>query len=159
MRFVLLFFVAWTGLSCSNRRVYNEYQHVPVEGWEKTDARLFSVAPIEEGGQYDVVIGLRTSMEYPFMSLVLVVETDVINTDTSYSTVPTMRTDTLLCSLTDARGRSKGTGVSIRQFEFPMRSVRLAAGDSLRVCVRHCMKRDMLPGVCDLGVCLIRREN
>jgi gliding motility-associated lipoprotein GldH len=157
MRFVLLFFVAWTGLSCTERRVYDEFQRVPLEGWEKTDSRLFSVDPMEEGGLYDMFIGLRTTASYPFMSLALMVETEIVRTQPE--AVSHVKTDTLHCTLTDEQGRSKGPGVSIHQFDFPVRSVSLMAGDSLCVRVRHGMKGNILLGVRDVGVYLERRTN
>lgn len=157
VRLLSLFFATSAVLSCTEeQRVFDEFQQVPLEGWEKPDLRLFAVAPVAEGGRYDLLIGLRTAAEYPFMSLALVVETEIVGTQPE--SVSRMETDTLHCALSDAQGRPKGAGVSIHQYDFPVRSVKLSAGDSLCVRVRHDMKTPALPGVRDLGVCLIRRE-
>ena len=156
--FVSSFFAACLLFSCSDRPVYDEYQHVPAEGWERGDSRLFAVSPVAEGGLFDVAISLRTTAAYPFMSLALVVETEIVDTNALGAADSRTKADTLRCPITDVWGRSKGQGVSLHQFNFPAWPVNLRAGDSLCVRVRHCMRRNLLPGVCDLGVCLTRRE-
>ena len=58
-------------------------------------------------------------------------------------------------SLVDRRGRRQGTGgISYFQYQQQLRDMRVKAGDSLVVYVRHYMKREMLPGISDVGILL-----
>ena len=65
--------------------------------------------------------------------------------------------DTLNCKLIDHNGNVKGQGVSHYQYEFKLATIPLEAEDSLHITIRHDMKREMLPGITDIGVTLIRQ--
>lgn len=147
---------------CSPDRVYDEYHPTPMKGWEKTEPVIFHVPPVSEAGDYRMEIGLRTTMEFPFTTLILAVAQEVfpsVSPSPSVSVIPRSRSTFLTCRLIEDNGRSKGNGLSIQQHSFPADTLRLQAGDSLVVSVRHDMKREILPGVCDVGMTLtpIRR--
>ena len=85
---------------------------------------------------------------YPFTTLTLVVDRML------YPSMAISR-DTVTCSLVDRRGRRQGTGgISYFQYQQRLRDVQVKAGDSLVVYVRHYMKREMLPGISDVGILL-----
>ena len=136
--------------ACTGRTVYDKYEHTPVAGWEKNDAIVFCVPKAEKAGGNDATLMLRTTDSYPFMSVTLIVQQKITPGETTY-------TDTLKCALTDEHGNSLGQGLSYHQFTFPLRTLTLAAGDSLTVSVRHDMKREILPGVSDVGYSLSMR--
>ncbi|MBQ7419403.1 MAG: gliding motility lipoprotein GldH [Prevotella sp.] len=137
-------------ISCNSRTFYNRYQHVPITGWEKNDAVTFGIPPIRQDGNYQETIGLRINGTYPFMGLTLIVD------HTIYPSLET-HSDTLSCSLIDEEGGIKGKGVVHYQYSFPINTLTLQEGDSLSINVHHDMKREILPGIADIGIILTRQ--
>lgn len=133
--------------SCHISTPYSHYESVPTAGWEKNDTISFGVPPIATAGKYKEEVGLRVSGDYPFMSLTLIVEQTVI---------PTFQTrrDTLSCLLVDKEANQLGRGVTRFQHRFHLTTLALNEGDSLHIDIRHNMKREMLPGVSDVGITL-----
>lgn len=148
----------WAGVSlmltllaaCIGNKVYYRYDHTPLNGWEKNDTLTFSVPKMPTEGLYNSHLLLRVSQGYPFMSLALIVEQTVLPSHQTH-------TDTLKCRLIDERGRTKGQGLNYYQYSFPINSMHLQAGDSLQIKVRHDMKREILPGVSDIGIQILRQ--
>lgn len=133
-------------LSCNRNTLYNKYNHTPVSGWEKNDTLFFDVPPIEFPGAFSNQLGLRINGAYPFTGLTLIVEQTVLPEKSVY-------TDTLNCSLINSdNGRPLGQGISYYQYNFKIRDIDLQQGDSLHISVRHDMKREILPGISDVGV-------
>lgn len=131
--------------ACKQRTVYYHYEHVPVTGWEKNDTLVFDLPPMAEDGSYMQEIGVSISSYYPFMGLNLVVEQQVVNTHEQ-------RTDTLVCRLVDEQGNAKGRGVSQFQYLFHLNTLKLHKNERLHVAIRHDMKREILPGITDIGI-------
>ena len=96
-------------------------------------------------------VGLRINESYPFRSLCLIVE------QTKWP-AGTHRSDTLNCTLIDPDGTVMGQGISHYQYNFHLTDQQLQAGDSLHISIRHNMKREILPGIADIGVMLFRNE-
>ena len=46
----------------------------------------------------------------------------------------------------------KGHGISTYQYNFHLTTLTLNEGDSLHIAVRHNMKREILPGISDIGI-------
>ena len=69
-----------------------------------------------------------------------------------------MRGVAIRCSLISEHGVAKGRGISNYQYIFHLTTLKLEQGDKLRVAVRHDMKREILPGIADIGVRLTRME-
>lgn len=147
--FSMILAVAWGFVSCDRAIVYYHYEHAPVAGWDKNDTLLFDVSPLT-AGSYMEQIGLRINGDYPFTSLCLVIKQTILPSGYVHS-------DTLNCSLADKDGVKKGTGLSYYQYLFHFNTLRLHDGDSLHISVRHNMKREMMPGVSDIGISL-RKE-
>ena len=136
--------------SCNSDVVYDKYNHTPLAGWEKNDTLAFDVPAMKETGRYRLELGLRTSTMFPFTGLSLVVEHIVESGHMLY-------TDTLNCRLADDKGNVLGKGVSCFQYSFIVSDIDLRKGDSLHVCVRHIMKREIMPGISDVGLKITRR--
>lgn len=136
--------------ACNRRLVYDKYQSTPVAGWEKNDTLSFSISPVDSTASYEARLGLRVTDAYPFTALTLIVEQHVYPGGE-------VRVDTVQCQLADGRGNATGKGLSYHQYQFPVATVQLQHGDSIHVRVRHDMKREILPGVSDVGMSL-RRE-
>lgn len=136
--------------SCERKTVYSQYQHVSVAGWEKNDHITFGIAPLKQAGTYQETVGMRISSDYPFMGLTLIIDQEVFPSQES-------RSDTLNCSLIDDEGNTIGQGITLYQYDFPIATTRLQEGDSLSIRIRHDMKREILPGVADIGIILTRQ--
>lgn len=155
-RYILLYIIAavCTTVSltaCDRRTVYNHYEHTPVAGWERNDTLTFNTEAVKLGGRYMEEIGLRINGNYPFMGLNLIVEQTVLPAGDR-------RSDTLNCNLIDEQGTAKGRGVSHYQYMFHLTTLRLNRGDRLHIAIRHDMKREILPGITDIGVRLSRND-
>lgn len=137
--------------ACTGNKVYDHYDHTPIAGWEKIDTLKFDVPPLRKSGLYATSMGLRINNSFPFISMTLIVEQTVL---------PANRTviDTINCPLTDKNGRVRGKGIGLYQYRFPVSVMTLHENDSLHITVRHNMKREILPGVSDVGIELARSK-
>jgi len=145
---ILLYLIAGMAVlltACDHKTVYSHYEHTAVSGWERNDTLFFQTDTMSTDGIYQEQLGIRINGSYPFMAVTLIVTQTVL---------PTLQTccDTLNCNLIDERGNAMGTGISEYQSIFPIRSIPLSRGHSLRIAVRHDMKREILPGICDIGI-------
>ena len=131
--------------ACTSHTVYHHYEAVSMTGWEKNDTVIFHVPPMTADGTYRRQLGLRVNSDYPFMGLTLIVEQTVM---------PDMlvQRDTLSCNIIDNHGHPYGHGVSCYQYQFPLPATPLQQGQSLRITIRHDMRREILPGITDIGV-------
>lgn len=136
--------------SCQEKTVYYQYAHTPVAGWEKNDTLSFDIPPLAQGGIYEERLGLRIMGSYPFMKLTLIMTQTVFPHDKS--SVKTEVSDTIECNLIDKKGSTNGQGVSYYQYAFPVKICSLNAQDSLHITIRHDMKREILPGISDVGL-------
>lgn len=126
---------------------YSHYETIGGAGWERADTLRFTAGPVDHAGQYSEELGLRANSLYPFMQLTLIVSQEA--TPSGYC-----RTDTLQARLTDDDGFVLGDGITHYQYLFPLPSATLAAGDTLRVSIRHDMLRSPLVGITDVGFTL-----
>ena len=63
--------------ACDRSVVYNHYEHVDNEGWERTDTMHFYVPPIKQTGTYHQQLMLRTNNQLPFLGISVIVEQDI----------------------------------------------------------------------------------
>lgn len=131
--------------SCTTNTVFDSYAHTPLMGWEKNDTLTFNIPQLYADGEYEEQVGLRMTNTFPFTSISLIVEQHVYPRNK-------IVTDTIKCPITDQRGNFLGNGVSAYQYMFPLKTITLSKGDSIHVSIRHNMKREILPGVSDVGI-------
>jgi gliding motility-associated lipoprotein GldH len=131
--------------ACNDKTVYHDYEQTPASGWEKNDPLSLTLPPIQETGNYKEEVGMRINGSFPFLSLSLIVEQTKLNTGEK-------QCDTLVCELINKRGYPQGKGVSQYQYLFPLKTLQLNKGDSLYIEIRHDMKREILPGITDVGL-------
>ena len=136
--------------ACNRKLVYDRYLSTPISGWEKNDTLSYDIRPVSGTDTYDMWLGLRTSEAYPFTAITLIVEQHIYPKDTIVN-------DTVNCKLTDRHGNASGTGVNFHQYRFPITELQLQDGDSIHIRVRHAMKREILPGISDVGISLRRK--
>ena len=136
--------------ACNRKLVYDRYLSTPISGWEKNDTLSYDIRPVSGTDTYDMWLGLRTSEAYPFTAITLIVEQHIYPKDTIVN-------DTVNCKLTYRHGNASGTGVNFHQYRFPVTELQLQDGDSIHIRVRHDMKREILPGISDVGISLRRK--
>ncbi|MBQ9671765.1 MAG: gliding motility lipoprotein GldH [Prevotella sp.] len=148
---ILWITVALTMVGCNRKTIYSRYQPTPLEGWEPNDRLTFSIEPMKTAGCYEEIVGLRTTSDYPFMRLTLIVEQELFPTHQ-------LMVDTIDVPIVDEDGAILGNGVSTFQYTFPLRRLDLNQGDSLQVSIHHFMKRELLPGISDVGFAVARHQ-
>ena len=141
----LMLTVACGITSCDRLPIYSHYEPTPTSGWEKNDTICFGIPPVKATGYYKEELGLRISDAYPFQGLCLIVQQTVLPSGYRHN-------DTLNCKLIDKKGTVKGTGINHYQYTFHVNTIRLVEGDSLHILVKHNMKREIMPGVTDIGI-------
>ena len=111
---------------------------MPQGGWDKTDTLFFEVPPVKEAGTYQEEIGIRTDLDYPFQSLALVVAQEIHPKG-------------------DILQKERGNGISRFQNVIYLSDIQLEKGDSLRICITHNMRREMISGLSDIGMILTKK--
>ena len=135
---------------CRQQVAYHQFRHIYEPGWDKTDTLYFDISPLSDGS-YRLDAELRSDKDYPFQKLMMEVEQTVY---------PSMRRyhDVIGCELISETGLIKGDGISYFQYQFLVRNLSLREGDSIHICLTHKMKREIMPGVTDVGVRLSRTD-
>ena len=142
LAFISIFFLL---LSCTGRKVYDTYHHTFISGWDRGEVLSYDVPRVKTASKYSTMLGLRVSDVYPFQSLTLIVEQTVYPKKTT-------RRDTLNCQIYDSRGTIRGKGISYFQYHYQVSQMNLQEGDSLHVTVRHDRRREIIPGIADVGI-------
>ena len=137
--------------ACQSEVAYHHYRHVSSPGWDKSDTLHFNIPPVRESGDYEVLAELRTDKNYPFQKITLIVSQTVIPEGNSFY-------DRLDCRLVNQNGVIEGDGISYFQYQFHVRDMKLNKGDSIHLCISHNMKREIMPGIADVGICLKQKE-
>ena len=144
---VLLTLIALCG--CQRQIVYHQFRHIYEPGWDKTDTLHFDVRPQSGDGVYSLDAQLRTDKDYPFQQLTIEVDQTVYPSKERYH-------DVIDCRLISEDGVIDGDGISYFQYEFHVCDLSLRQGDSIHISLTHNMKREIMPGINDVGVCLSR---
>lgn len=131
--------------SCQERRIYSHYESIDIEAWDKSHELELVMPPLSERGVYQEEIGIRYSKLYPYMFLQLIVEQTVFPQQKKY-------TDTIRCDMMNEHGILKSRGINLSQRLLPLRTLDLHRGDSIHFRIRHNMRRDILPGISDIGL-------
>lgn len=149
-------------ISCNDNKAYDHYEHTPIAGWDKVDELSFNVPALKDSGRYATNIGLRITNAFPYQSLTLIVEQTIVSTQHNASgnhktsLIHKTYADTLTCTLFDNKGTIKGRGINIYQYLYRVSERNLHEGDSLHITVRHNMRREIMPGIADVGISISR---
>lgn len=148
---ILLLLCAGMMAACRKSPAAFEYCPTPVEGWESGDTLRFRIDTIREAGTYSLSLGVRSSasLPYPFQRLYVVVRQQWHHPEES-------RHDTVACELVSPDGEIQGQGVSIYQYICPVGECELSEGQTGEITVNHIMRREILPGITDIGIRLER---
>lgn len=142
-----------TFTSCRESTVYYQYAHTPISGWEKNDTLSFAIPPLESAGLYEESLGLRITGAFPFMGITLIVEQEIFQ----HQHEKLVKLDTIQCNVINKDGVTTGQGISYYQYNFPINLYRFQQNDSIHIMIRHDMKREILPGISDIGIKLEKR--
>jgi len=137
-------------VACDERKIYDQYLHTPIWGWDRGDTLLYNIDSVAMSGTYQLALGLRITDQYPFTALTMIVEQHVFPADTIVR-------DTIDCKLTDDRGDFIGGGVNSYQYVFPYAERHFHKGDSIHFAVRHGMRRETLVGISEVGLTVTAR--
>ena len=122
-----------------------------MEGWESKDTLTFSIDSLTMEDTYVLSLGIRTAVNYPFQSLWVVVKQ-------SWNTPLRQRIDTVACVTHDTHGNALGKGVARSQQLMAVDTLQLPIGARGTISIRHIMRRDLLPGISDVGIELRKAE-
>ncbi len=149
--FMSLFFtVALTFVSCDRKTVYAHYEHTDTYGWEKNDTLKFGIPPLKHSGIYHEELGIRHNFSYPFKRLTVSIEQTIYPKGEK-------REYTANCNFIDEQGAKESSGIVLFQYNRPVANLELQEGDSLHICIIHNMKREILPGISDIGIMLTEK--
>ena len=131
MKIKSVFIAVMTALilsSCTENRVYDRYQHTPVVGWERNDTLKFDDIARFKDAGC-YTANLGLRINGYYPFTGLTLIIDKL-------TLPShaVESDTINCNIT------------------------VMKGDSIIVSVRHNMKREILPGISDIGYMLIKKD-
>ena len=138
-------------VACNDSRVYDKYQSLSIDGWGRTDTVTFNV-PRQEEGIYNMDLGMRVFQNYPYKSITLIVERTVIRTQHKKQTSQSYQ-------VIDNEGRLVGKrGITTSAIEQRIGIFPLQRNDSLKVSVYHIMSKELLPGISDIGIQILKRK-
>lgn len=129
---------------CDTDTVYHSYRHVAPSGWEREDTLRFHLDTLRENMRGQLSVGLRCDDRYPYKSIWVVVEGRF---------APPLLTwrDTVECRLADSLNRMQ-RGIHVYQYDTPAGSQPFTKGQTGTIRVWHCMQREHLPGILDIGI-------
>ena len=130
---------------CQQQTVFHQFRHISEPGWDKTDTLHFDIAPLQHDGTYRLEAELRTTKHYPFLQLAIEID------QTIYPSKKALN-NKIDCDLVSEEGVIGGDGISYFQYRFHVRDISLRQGDSIHLCVTHNMKREIMPGIADVGL-------
>lgn len=99
-----MLFAVWVMVSCDKKRVFDQYVTMPSAGWHRDSIVTFDLPQVDTTKTYDLFVNLRTTSDYPFSNLFLIVTLDQPNRLTLV--------DTLEYQMADATGEMLGSGFS-----------------------------------------------
>lgn len=146
---ITLFTVALTLASCNRKTIYYHYCHTNIEGWDREDTLTFHTGEIGHEGVMNEKLGIRMNSSYPFKAITIIVEQTVMPHNITFR-------DTINCPFVDDTGRLKGKGINYYDYKFPLTSIKVDKGDSIRINIFHNMRRENLPGISDIGIHILK---
>lgn len=136
--------------SCKDSRIYDHYEPIDVKGWERNDTLIFNIARQHTSGTYHLNIGMRATDGMPYTNLAMIMRIRILPGNTWI-------TDTIHYNIIDNNGKLLGkNGVSSSELQYHVTDIQLHRGDSLHITLNHCMNRDEIPGLTEVGIQLKR---
>jgi gliding motility-associated lipoprotein GldH len=144
--FVLI--VPWAFLlwSCDANRFYDQSLELPSTGWHKDSIAGFEVRVEDTVRPYNFYISIRNTDDYPFRNFYLFLSTRLPNNNETR--------DTLELILADKDGKWLGKGFgAIKDNQIIIReNLLFPLAGSYHFKIEQAMRRDILPGISDIGI-------
>lgn len=137
---------------CGRSTAYHSFRHIGNNAWNNRDTISFSLDSLPDNATYDFLIELRTNFSYPYQSIWLAVEREMRNPHL-------ILRDTAECLLNNDRENRNLPGIHSHTHSIPLNPIPLYKGQTGRIRVIHLMRRETLPGISDVGLCVRRIEN
>lgn len=147
----IVFFILGTLLfagivSCDRKRVYESYQTLDENGWNKDSVLTFNVALTDTLRNHNLYVNIRNKGTYPYSNLWLFL--------TIGSPDGKLLTDTVEFSLAEASGRWKGSGIGDLHDNHILykSSVYFPHKGEYTFQIKQGMRDNILPGIRDVGI-------
>ncbi|MBO5586434.1 MAG: gliding motility lipoprotein GldH [Prevotella sp.] len=131
--------------ACTNEVAYHHYESVAEEGWDKEDTLLFKTDTLYHTASYSIEVNLRTTSDYPYKQVMLMVEERVLPNKAK-------RIFPVTLQIASDEGEREGEKLQYYELEKQLALQQLSQGDSLQFRVYHKMRRLSLPGIKDVGI-------
>ena len=135
--------------SCDRNTLMHSYQPLKENCWDSADTVTFSLPVLTTDDNCSVLIGLRVTNSFPYEMLIMEVEQ-------RYQHPIAHRVDTVFYQLTDQSGDFTEKGINYFQYETQGLTIDLKKGQTGEIRIRHLMHREVLPGIMDVGIHVIR---
>lgn len=132
--------------ACDTNAVYHSYNHIPIDGWNKSDTLFFTPTLTDSLKAFQLSIDIRNKDNYPYTNIYLFISHN--ETDSCVFV-----TDTLECVLANKEGKWIGTGWgTLYQSSFAYMESFTYKNKNVRFKISHGMKDALLQGVSDIGI-------
>ena len=131
--------------ACTQSTLLHHSEPVDEDGWSRTDTLQYNLPTIPEDGNYQIQVGLRYDVRFPYQGLWIVAEVSLHHPMAYHC-------DTLYFKTADEEGHFIGTGLNLLQTEIKLTTLHLQKGQSGKIRLHHIMQREVLPSIKDVGV-------
>lgn len=141
--------------ACQSNIVYHSYEPVSPDGWAKSDTLVYTLPASVPAGNYEMEIGVRYQVSYPYKDIWLGISNNMQDT-------LTYATDTLHFFLFDDSGNKTGNSPGgLYQCELPYKASFPihVEGNGRTFRIAHIMADQPLKGISDVGIRLRRTAN
>ena len=152
MRKLLLLILLCTLLSaCNKQQIYSEFHSINQHGWHADSLMGYTIDISDSTAQYEVLITLRHTTQYPYQNLWLFV-------GEQYGNMP-LHSDTIECFLADNHGKWLGKGISkyTMLMLFDDAHIFSHTGE-YTFTIQQGMRTDYLQGITDIGLQIIKHN-
>lgn len=136
-------------IGCDRSTMMHTYQPLKDNCWDRTDTVAFKLSPLNIEDGCRMLIGLRVTNKFPYELLIMEVEQE-------YQHPIAQRLDTIYYRLTDQSGDFTEKGINYFQYETQQLPLDLKKGQTGEIRIRHLMHREVLSGITDVGIHIIR---
>jgi gliding motility-associated lipoprotein GldH len=147
IRYIVIFIFLLLGLaSCDSKRVFESYQTIDKNGWNKDSLMVFDALIGDTTRNYNLFVNIRNEGSYAYSNLWLFL--------TINSPDGKMRTDTVEFSLAEPSGRWKGSGIGdLYDNQLPFKkSVYFPRKGIYSFSIKQGMRENVLKGIRDIGI-------
>jgi gliding motility-associated lipoprotein GldH len=138
--------------SCDSKRIFEENQSIPSDGWKADNALKYSVDIKDPSTPVNFYLNVRNADGYPYYNLYLFVKTKLPNGKET--------NDTLQCILADEKGKWLGKGIGDlydNQIPFKM-NTRFPMAGTYSFEISQGMRDDNVPLIMDVGLRIEKAE-